>query len=150
MALANAGVSLALAALLCRPTIKLLNAAIELLDFFFARKLAPFRGWPGSFVKPGEDEMRPLLPLCLGDGQEVYASVGMIASRVAFQTETRSDLFQPSQVQSSREIDLNLLGPVPTSARNLQPVLLPTQSPKRVLSRMEEIRKAPARREKLN
>src|ERR1700675_4486113 len=137
MTLANAGTSLALTPLLCSPTVKPLTAAIELLDFFFARKLTPLRGRPVSVVKPGEDEMRPLLRLCLGDGQEVHACVGMIAGRVTVHTETRGDFFQPPQVHSAREIGFNLFGPVTGSARDLNPVLLPTQSRKRVLSRVE-------------
>src|SRR6202035_3960711 len=74
----------------------------------------------------------------------------MIARRVTFHAETRGDLFEPSQVQNSREIGVDLAGPVITSARNFNPLLLPTESRKRVLGRMEEGRKTPARREKSN
>ena len=82
------------------------------------------------------------------NGQEVDACVGMIATASAFQTETLEVISSSHRTQASlREIDLNLFGPVTASARNLQPMLLPTQSHKRVLSRMEETRKTPARRE---
>ena len=147
---ANAGVPFALIALLRGPAVKLLNAAVELLDFLFARKLAFFRRRPASFVESGENEMRPLLSLCLSDGQEVYSCVGMIAGRVTFHTETRRDLLQPSQVQCPREIAFDLARPVPASTRNLHPVLLPIQPRKGVLGRLQEFRKGSARGKEFN
>src|SRR5437870_3358872 len=105
MTFAHAGVAFALATLSGRTAIKLSNLAIKFLDLFFAREFALFRGRPGPLVKPGEDEMRPISTGCLGDGQKMNASVGMIAGRVPFQAGTGGDLLQPSQEQRSRKLD---------------------------------------------